>query len=71
MITSGILYICVSFVPMDTHKFHHPEVGIGHVAYSRSISMIDLSIESTTECEIAHVGMECSIYCFESRELND
>jgi hypothetical protein len=67
MIIEGILYVCVSLVAMDSHKFHHPEVGIGHVAYSRSLGFADLAMESENECETAHVGMVCKTYCYESR----
>jgi hypothetical protein len=67
MIISGILYVCVSLVAMDSHTFHHPEQGIGHVAYSRSLPFMDLSRESMNECEVAHAGDVCSTYCFESR----
>lgn len=67
MITTGILYVCVSFSVGDIHRFTSPEYGVGHVAYSRSIGFVDLARESSTECEIADEVYQCETYCYQSR----
>jgi hypothetical protein len=64
----AILYVCIAVSGSDDpHVYHQPEAGMGHVAYSYSMSFFDLAREAVNECEALHGDEQCDVLCYISR----
>lgn len=63
----GPILVCIAMSASDPCVFHDPWYGRGHVAYSRSIPLVDMEREVMTECEVVHGDGECGVSCHLSR----
>lgn len=70
LIIIGATLVCISRSHGDMCRYHEPEEGIGHVAFSKSgeMSFLDLAREASAECEVIHGDGECDLFCFLSRD---
>lgn len=63
------LLVCIAMTANDPCVYHEPEDGVGHVAFSRSMTLSDLSREAMNDCEIVHGDGACDVVCWVSREF--